>query len=35
MRNKTLGPLRVIIVWQAKVLESGVMLYLPHYIVLA
>ncbi len=33
MRNKTLSPLKVIVVWHTKVFESGVMLYVPHYIV--
>jgi hypothetical protein len=35
MGNKTPSQLKVIVVWQATILESGVMLYIPHYIVLA
>jgi len=34
MRNKTLSRLKVVVVWQATILKSGVMLYIPHYIVL-
>jgi hypothetical protein len=33
MRNKTLSPFRVIVAWQAMVLKSGVVLYVPHYYV--
>jgi hypothetical protein len=35
MGNEQPNQLKVIVVWQAKVLETGAVLYIPHYIVLA